>query len=61
MPSNSHTEPDVTNEPVVDVAAKAMWHAEGADHEHLTWDGLSERSKQHWRRRARVALEAAKC
>jgi hypothetical protein len=61
MPSTSPNEPDTPADDTVDAAAKAMWDAEGGDHPHLTWELLSERSKQHWRRRARAALQAANC
>jgi hypothetical protein len=42
----------------VERAAEAMWNAEGGDHPHLTWAGLSDQSQTHWRRRARVALQS---
>jgi hypothetical protein len=39
----------------IELAAEAMWNAEGGDHT-LAWEHLSVQAKRHWRRRARVAL-----
>jgi hypothetical protein len=60
MPGKPSEEPTNATESMVEVAAQAMWDAEGGD-THLTWDVLSDRTQQHWRRRARTALEAARC
>jgi|tagenome__1003787_1003787.scaffolds.fasta_scaffold20987170_4 hypothetical protein len=43
---------------VVEVAAEAMWNAEGGDHKRFPWERLSEPSRKNWRRRAHAALSS---
>jgi hypothetical protein len=57
MPTHKETHHRAADPGDIEAAAEAMWEAEGGD-TILTWERLSHRAKQQWRRRAKAALTA---